>query len=186
MLRNLNGTAIALLIIASTTFSFGEDSGTVHATTAVSSLFSESTTYFTGDTKAFNAAIEKLASGFIGTVDDNGKVIPNPNITVFIYKGTGKSYLKDSITREAKENESIVFYVPPVPRELSDGQLDAFNFDWIVTSSATNSGHREVVVALFVDGEVDLFDCAIPENVSLKVGKPLVVTTPAYPESSGR
>ena len=176
MLRNLNGTLIALLIAVLPAISFGADAKRVHTTTSLSTMASDCTNYYAGDAEAFNSMLAKLATGFVGTIGEKG-MVPNPNITVSIFKGTGKAYLTQSMTRKPDADEVIVFHVPPVPREVIDGTLDPFNFDWLVVSSATNNANRQVSVVLFTGGGVDLFECVIPENVSLKIAKPLVVTT---------
>jgi len=174
MLRDLNGTLIAVLIVAFPAFSFAADARTEHTITDISTLASDCTTYFSGDADAFNAAIAKLASEYPSPPATVGEKVV-PNITVSIFKGTGKAYLTESMMRQPKGDESIICHVPPIPREVISGQLPAFAFDWIVIRSATKTD-RQVTVMLFAGG-VDLFDCVMPQNVSLKIAKPVVVTT---------
>lgn len=171
----LTTTSIALLIVVLPAVSLAGDAKTEHTTTTVSTLASDSTSYFSGDAEAFNVALARLASEYPALPSTIGnKAVPN--ITVTLFKGTGKAYLMKSMTWKSDGEESLICHVPPVPPKIISGQLPAFDFDWVVLKSATKT-ERQVSVALFTGGNVDLFDCVMPLNVELKLGKPLTVTT---------
>ena len=167
----LTSTGIALLTVVFPAVTLAGDARTVHTTATLSTLASDSTSYFSGDAEAFNVAIAKLASDYPASPSTIGEKAV-PNITVTLFKGTGKSYLT---TCKSDGKESVICHIPPVPPELISGRMPAFDFDWIVLTSATNT-ERQVSVALFTGGNVDLFDCVMPPNVELKLGKPLTVT----------
>jgi hypothetical protein len=170
----LTSPGIALLIVVLPAVSLAGDARTEHTTTTLSTVASDSTSYFSGDAEAFNVAIAKLASECAAPPATIGKKAA-PNITVTLFKGTGKAHLMRAMTWKSDGKESLICHVPPVPPEMLSGQMPAFDFDWIVLKSATGT-ERQVSVALFTGGNVDLFDCVMPRNVELKLGKPLTVT----------
>ena len=176
----LTSTGIALLIGVLPAVSLAGDPRTEHTTTTLSTLASDSTSYFSGDAEAFNVAIAKLASEYAAPPATIGEKAV-PNVTVTLFKGTGKAYLTKVMTWNSDGKGSLRYHVPPVPPEIMSSQMPAFNFDWIVLESATST-KRQVSVALFTGGNVDLFECVMPPNVVLKLGKPLAVTsTPDAP-----
>jgi|SaaInlStandDraft_2_1057019.scaffolds.fasta_scaffold63037_1 hypothetical protein len=163
MLRSLSFPVFALLMAVTPNLAYAEDARIVHSKRYFSTLASDVTNYYSGDVDAFNVILAKTASEYPAPpaiVTRGGRI--EPNIKVFIYKGTGEAYLTKSLNRKTKD-------------EVNSEPMPAFNFDWIVTTSATKT-ERQASIVLFAGGNVDIFELRVPQNVELKIGRPAIAT----------
>src|SRR4051794_34243108 len=112
MIRTLNRLLTVLLAVALPTlaFTFASDVRTEHTESSLSTQASDWTTYESGDADAFNATIARLASEYGGPPVIVGDQVV-PNMTVSIFKVTGKAYVTKCLTRKSKGDESIVSHV---------------------------------------------------------------------------
>jgi len=178
-LTRFAGLLAACLATPALLFAEGIDARIVHASNRISTLASDSDSYYLGGTDAFNAALVKIASEYPAAppiVSDNLEgYSPAPTITVYIYKGTGIDYQKERLQAAQKMENPVADWIPHLPPEVLSAKTTPFEFDWIVSTSATKA-ERMVSVTVFTGGNIDLFQCDIPSNVDLRIGKKAAVT----------